>query len=143
MFFTIASTWINSQGCPKEGMFLTLCCSKFCEGYSPLKCIDPQMAALIYPHFLAAHGCYPNNDQIPLYFSWQFYVEVHLGRVVNYTDLPGHLGWGHGSLDNRQLSCLSLTHRLIVRERVPTISPMLGPLTDEAMHSTQLHGVIQ
>ena len=36
-----------------------------------------------------------------------------------------------------------MAHRLIVRERAPTISPMLGPSGDEAMRSTQLRGVIQ
>ena len=59
------------------------------------------MTTLIYRHFLAPHGRYPNNDQILLYFARQLYAEVRLCRAVNYTDLPGHLGQGHGRLANR------------------------------------------
>ena len=116
---------------------------KYVKGYSPLKCTDPKMAALIYPLFLAAHGHYPNNDQIPLYFARQLYAEVRLRRAVNYTDLPGHLGQGHGRLADRQPSHPPLAHRSIVRERAPTISPVLGPSADEAMRNTQLRGVLQ
>ena len=38
------------------------------RGYQVTRCRDPIIASMIYPHFLATHGCYPNNDQIPLYF---------------------------------------------------------------------------
>ena len=59
------------------------------------------MVALIYLRFLNAHGCYPNNDQIPLYFTRKLYVEVLLGKVVNYIDLQSHLGQWHGRLVDR------------------------------------------
>lgn len=116
---------------------------KYVKGYSPLNCTNPKMVALIYPYFLAAYGHYPNNDRIPLYFTHQLYVEVCLCKVVNYIDLPRHLGQGHGRLAGRQPGHPPLAHRSIVRERALVISPMLGPSTDEAMRSTQLRRVIQ
>ena len=39
------------------------------RGYRVTRCRDPIIASMIYPRFLAAHGHYPNNDQIPLYFA--------------------------------------------------------------------------
>ena len=57
-----------------------------------MKCTNSHMVALIYPHFFIVHGIYPNNNQILLYLVQKLYVEVCLGRVVNYTDLLGHLG---------------------------------------------------
>lgn len=66
------------------------------KGYQVTRCEDEDMAKLIYPRFLVAHGCYPNNDQIPLYFAWQLYVKVHQKMLVNYTDLLPYLGQGRG-----------------------------------------------
>ena len=57
---------------------------------------------------------------------------------MNYTNLPSHFGHGCGRLVDRQLGCPPQTHRLIVEERAPAISPILGPSMDEAMRSTQL-----
>lgn len=53
---------------------------QYVKGYQVTKCQDPAISALIYPRFLAAHGRYPNNDQIPLYFAQQIYAEVRLGK---------------------------------------------------------------
>ena len=100
------------------------------------------MASLIYPCFLVSHCCYPNNDQIPLYFEQQLCVKILLGKVVNYIYLPSDLGQRHGRLVDRQPGHPPWTHRLIFKERAPTISPILGSLVDEAMHRTQLHEVI-
>ena len=39
------------------------------RGYRVTQCRNPIIASMIYPLFLAAHGHYPNNDQIPLYLQ--------------------------------------------------------------------------
>ena len=49
---------------------------------------------MIYPQFLATHGRYPNNDQIPLYFAQQLYAEFRIGLNVKYLDIPDYCGQG-------------------------------------------------
>ena len=62
------------------------------RSYRVTQCRDPIIASMIYPQFLAAHGHYPNNDQIPLYFAQQLYVEFRIGLNVNYLDIPDYCG---------------------------------------------------
>lgn len=71
------------------------------RGYRVTRCRDPIIAGMIYPRFLAAHGRYPNNDQIPLYFAQQLYAEFRIGLNVNYLDIPGYLGQGRGRIADR------------------------------------------
>ena len=71
------------------------------RGYRVTRCRDPIIASMIYPRFLAAHGRYPNNDQIPLYFAQQLYAEFRIGLNVNYLDIPDYCGQGRGRIADR------------------------------------------
>ena len=61
-------------------------------------CIDPIVASMIYPCFLATHSHYPNDDQIPLYFAQQLYAKFHMGLNINYLDIPDYCVQGHGRI---------------------------------------------
>lgn len=62
------------------------------RGYVITRCIDELVAPFIYPRWLASHHRWPHNDELPLYFCKQLYVELHLGLVVDYTSIPSHVG---------------------------------------------------
>ena len=63
--------------------------------------IDFIVASMIYPHFLATHHHYPNNDQIPLYFAHQLYAEFHVGLNINYLEIPYYSRQGRGRIVDR------------------------------------------
>lgn len=57
------------------------------RGYQVTWCKDPIITSMIYPSFLSAHGYYPNNDQITLYFPQELYAKFCMGLNVNYLDI--------------------------------------------------------
>ena len=42
----------------------------------------------LYDRHLEAYGRIPWNDEVPVYFSKLFYVELFLGMKPNYNELP-------------------------------------------------------
>ena len=97
---------------------------------------------MIYPRFLAAHGRYPNNDQIPLYFAHQLYAEFRIGLNVNYLDIPDYCGQGRGRIKNRDQ--YRSAHRLppadirqFVGQRMPPVTPAHAPIADRVIIASQ------
>ncbi|XP_059070200.1 uncharacterized protein LOC131054334 [Cryptomeria japonica] len=115
------------------------------RGYQVTRCIDPQVASLIYPRFLAAHDRYPNNDQIPLYFAQQVFVEVHCQMKPNYPNIPGYYGQGRGRIADRDAyhrrDRAPPRHKDLVGQRFPTVVPAVTPIADHVVIASQREAI--